>query len=110
MLDSSASPSGCQVNQLCTATVVFGASLSEPHIDAFAANFPYIIYISGICRAVNHFRPLFCGFLRISLIQKPFTNCSRAQRIEDMNQKRSTSSMTTTRAETDHSWTYLFSG
>ena len=106
----SVSPSGCQVNQLCTAAVVFGASLSEPHIDEFAANFPYIIYISGVRRAINHFRPLFCGFLCHSLIQKPFTNCSHAQRIEDVNQERSTSSMATIRAETDHSCTYLFSG
>ena len=60
--------------------VFIGATLRKPHIDEFVANSPYI---SGIRRAINHFRSLFCGFLRCSLIQKPFTNCSRAQRAED---------------------------
>jgi len=42
--------------------------------------------------------------------KKTFTNCSRAQRVKDANQERSTSLKVTTRAETEHSWTYLFNG
>ena len=45
-----------------------GASVSEPHIDEFAANFPYIsIYIYIVRRAVNHFLLVFCVFLRHAL-------------------------------------------
>jgi len=56
--------------------VFIGASLSKPHMDEFVANFPYI---SGVHHAINHFRPLFCGFLLHS-----FTNCSHAERVEDV--------------------------
>ena len=43
-----------------------GASLSEPHIDEFAVNFPYICIVR---RAVNHFLVVFCVFLRHALFQ-----------------------------------------
>ena len=45
---------------------IIGASLSEPHIDEFAVNFPYI---SIVRRAVNHFLLVFCVSLRHALIQ-----------------------------------------
>ena len=53
---------------------IIGASLSEPHIDEFAVNFPYIylfisLYISIVRRAVNHFLLVFCVSLRHALIQ-----------------------------------------
>ena len=48
---------------------------------------------------VNHFRLLFCTFLRHLLIQKLFTNSSEKTRP-------STSLMATA----SHSWTYLFNG
>ena len=50
--------------------LVIGASVSEPHIDEFAVNFPYIsIYLSIVRRAVNHFLLVFCASLRHALIQ-----------------------------------------
>ena len=56
------------------AICLIGASLSEPHIDEFAVNFPYIylfisLYISIVRRAVNHFLLVFCASLRHALIQ-----------------------------------------
>ena len=49
---------------------IIGASLSEPHIDEFAVNFPYIsIYLSIVRRAVNHFLLVFCVSLHHALIQ-----------------------------------------
>ena len=56
---------------LCKQAMI-GASLSEPHIDEFAVNFPYIyffIYIYIVRRAVNHFLLVFCVSLRHALIQ-----------------------------------------
>ena len=50
--------------------MVIGASLSEPHIDEFAVNFPYIyFFISIVRRAVNHFLLVFCVSLRHALIR-----------------------------------------
>jgi len=58
---------------------IFGASLSEPHIDKFAVEFVYI-YIYVVRCVVSHFQLLFYAFLHHSLIQKLFTNYSYSAR------------------------------
>ena len=77
-------------------------SLSESHVDEFAVEFLslsiYILFL--VCRAVSHFRLLFCVFLRHSLIQKLFTNYSYLAQREDTNR------LATARTETTRGPTY----
>jgi len=70
---------------LSVADINWGERERAPH-SRVCREFSLYLYISGVRRAVNNFWPLFCGFLRHSLIQKTFTNCSRAQSVEDANQ------------------------
>ena len=74
---------------LCWNDIIFGASLSEPHIDDFAVEFVCIQYmhISIVHHAVSHIRLLFCMFLCL------FTNYSQTTQWED-------SLMVTARTET----------
>ena len=52
---------------------IIGASLSEPHIDDYAVNFPYILCI--VRRAINHFWVVFCSCV-MRYFQTDFTSCS----------------------------------
>ena len=78
---------------------IIGVSLSEPHIDEFPMNFHSIFYI---CHTSCHksLLALSCLLLRLSLIQKLFTNYL-ARRCE-----LSTSLMVKARTETTHGSTY----
>ena len=67
--------------------------MSEPHIDEFAVNFPYLY--SVVCRAVNHLPLLFCAFLHHLLIQNPFTKFLYSTTCRDESGAQSTSSMDT---------------
>jgi len=67
----------------------------------------YHIWLTSCCKSLS---ALTLRVLVSFVNSKTFTNCSRVQHIEDVNQEWSTSSKATTRAETDHSWTYLFNG
>ena len=64
--------------------MIIGTSLSEPHIDEFAVNFPYI---SIVRRAVNHFLLVFCVSLRHALIQttNEFTIATSTTETRTMN-------------------------
>ena len=84
---------------------IIGASLSEPHIDEFAVEFVYIIYILSISRTSCR-KSLPTLILRVLA---SFVNSKTIHKLLVLNLARR-HQLSSNSKDGDHSWTYLFNG